>query len=795
MSGKLISKKKISGKKIDKPNRTRNRIVGAMNQGTSGFGSRVGDSGRNNPTERRMQVVMGTAEQNKLLVQILGIINRQPETKKCISEILSSIKRYGQFEAVGIRIKSGEDYPYYQTSGFPGEFVLAEMNLCSVNYEGNVERDSDGNVCLECMCGNIICGRTTTEFPCFTKGGSFWSNSTTKMLASTSVEARALLRNRCNSEGYESVALVPLKSGDEIIGLLQLNDRRENMFTIEDIEFYEELGNSIGIAIERQNNQSQLTESENQRAAFMDSAGEAFHLVDSDFNITEINRIAIDSLLVYRDDIKNKDDIIGMNIFKIYPFLKQGSIRNKMMKVLKTSQSYSWESMASHSLRGELYYSAQIFKVNDGLGFVLTDITERKHSLVMLEEANAIVNRSSSMAFTWQNKKGWPVDFVTENVRRVLGYTAQEFINGVISYETCIHPDDVQRVGQEVELFSSDSRRTEFVHEPYRLVRKDGSCLIVNDWTAIIRNEEGEITHYRGFVEDITERELAEEELKKKSHELSGRVKELNCLYSVLQMNIDPDYSVSEVIQGVVDIIPSSCQYPEITCARVVISDQTYTTVNFVETEWKFTTEIFVKDKVEGSIEVYYTKEMPELTEGPFQIEERSLINALCEAVGSYLERKQAEEKLHSTNLRLIGESQSLQESNIALKEVMATIEVDKKDSLLRIQSNINRIVLPLVQKLKASANSNQEGYFQLLEDNLNDVTSPFISKLESQFARLSPREVEICKMLTNGMTSKEIATALNTSTGTVFNQRKTIRKKLGIRSDNVNLVSFLKTI
>jgi signal transduction histidine kinase len=72
------------------------------------------------------------------------------------------------------------------------------------------------------------------------------------LLASTTDQDRqARTRNRCNSEGYESVALIPLRSGSEIIGLLQLNDRRPNRFTEESVRFFEGLGASIGIALSR----------------------------------------------------------------------------------------------------------------------------------------------------------------------------------------------------------------------------------------------------------------------------------------------------------------------------------------------------------------------------------------------------------------------------------------------------------------------------------------------------------------------------------------------------------------
>ena len=115
------------------------------------------------------------------------------------------------------------------------------------------------------MCGNVIQGRTNPSFLFFTQGGSFWSNSTTELLATTSEEDRqARTRNRCNGEGYESVALIPLRSDREIIGLLQLNDSRKNCFTLDMIGFFEGIGASIGIVLERKQSDEALEKAKNE---------------------------------------------------------------------------------------------------------------------------------------------------------------------------------------------------------------------------------------------------------------------------------------------------------------------------------------------------------------------------------------------------------------------------------------------------------------------------------------------------------------------------------------------------
>jgi PAS domain S-box-containing protein len=142
------------------------------------------------------------------------------------------------------------------------------------------------------------------------------------------------------------------------------------------------------------------------------------------------------------------------------------------------------------------------------------DITERKNSEKALREAYDIINRSSSVAFTWKNQEGWPVEFVSENVGRILGYTAKEFMSGKFDYIDCVHPDDRERVNREVTQASSKEEIVEFTHEPYRIIARDGSERIVRDRSYVVRKHDGCITHYKGIVEDITRQKLMEEERK-----------------------------------------------------------------------------------------------------------------------------------------------------------------------------------------------------------------------------------------------------------------------------------------
>ncbi|MHC4573021.1 MAG: ATP-binding protein [Planctomycetota bacterium] len=136
-----------------------------------------------------------------------------------------------------------------------------------------------------------------------------------------------------------------------------------------------------------------------------------------------------------------------------------------------------------------------------------------------------------------------------------------------------------------------------------------------------------------------------EEQLRRYSHDLEERVKDLNCLYGVAS-SIQKGQSLEATFQDVLALIPAGWHYPDITRAKLRFDGAEYVVEPFEETPWRLTSDIVVDGKKRGSVEVYYVEECPELDEGPFLAEERSLINGIAYALSQATERKRAEERL-----------------------------------------------------------------------------------------------------------------------------------------------------
>ena len=200
-------------------------------------------------TERRQT----DADQN-LATEVLRVLNRGgSDPHRLIGDVLHLVKESTGFDAVGLRLRGGDDCPYYQQVGFTADFLRAEDSLCARGEDGAICRDASGQGVLECTCGLVLSGRTDTSMSCFTEGGSFWTNRSSELLAlPPEADPRTNPRNRCIHTGYESFALMPVRAGEQIIGLLQLNDRQPGRFTLERIRSFERLASNLGLAIQRQ---------------------------------------------------------------------------------------------------------------------------------------------------------------------------------------------------------------------------------------------------------------------------------------------------------------------------------------------------------------------------------------------------------------------------------------------------------------------------------------------------------------------------------------------------------------
>lgn len=157
---------------------------------------------------------------------------------------------------------------------------------------------------------------------------------------------------------------------------------------------------------------------------------------------------------------------------------------------------------------------------------------------------------------------------------------------------------------------------------------------------------------------------------------------------------------------------------------------------------------------------------------------------------------KLAEERRRQSEEALLREKRKLEETNTALKVLLRQREADQLEMETIVLENMRQIVAPLMARLhKQRLSPLTESLLKKLEEQLYQITNPFLKNMSAIESALSPREIEVAVLIREGLTSKEIADQVNLSLTTVNFHRRNLRRKLNIRNTDTNLRTFLSSL
>ena len=233
--------------------------------------------------------------------------------------------------------------------------------------------------------------------------------------------------------------------------------------------------------------------------------------------------------------------------------------------------------------------------------------------------------------------------------------------------------------------------------------------------------------------------------------DLRERVKELTCLYNIAKAAAQQNLSLNVILQNIVELLPPGWLYPEIAQSRITYGNKTYSTPEFKDTNFKLSADINVNNQVSGRIELVYLEEKPEMDEGPFLQEERSLINAIARELGIIIEKRIAQkEKLilqeqlqHADRLATIGQLAAgvAHELNEPLGSILGFAQLSKKfpglpelvESDLQKIENASLYAREVIRKLLVFARQTPS---KKLPINLNNVVDDCIDLLSVRLAK-----------------------------------------------------------
>ena len=321
---------------------------------------------------------------NEMSRDILQTLNKPVALQNSIHRVISALKKGTGCDAVGIRLRDGDDFPYLGQEGFPKDFMLMENTVLERGADGGVSRDQEGKVRLEGTCGLVLSGKTDPADPLFTRGGSFWTNDSKPLLIPPPGEdPRLHPRNRGMYHGYASIALVPIRSKDGIIGLIHLNDRRKGRFSLAAIERMEGIATHIGEALMRKQAEEKFRDSKVLMDTVVESTPLMLFLKDAaDLRFVMFNR-AGEELLGY-----DRKDLLGKNDLDLFPPEQAAQFMAKDREVLERATGIvdiPEEPILTAGKETRLLHTRKVsIKGADGatqylLG-ISEDITERKRT-------------------------------------------------------------------------------------------------------------------------------------------------------------------------------------------------------------------------------------------------------------------------------------------------------------------------------------------------------------------------------------------------------------------------------
>ena len=201
------------------------------------------------------------------------------------------------------------------------------------------------------------------------------------------------------------------------------------------------------------------------------------------------------------------NDIIGKNFNEILPF----EVSKKLSDALNEIRQGSNMQSISYSLPIEgltRWYTAIISPVYidsetiDSYIVVTRDVTTETNAKFQLTAERQLFLEGPTVIFKWDVADGWPVNYVSPNILDLLGYPPSDLTSGKISFGSLVHPDEAESIS-EATLYNIRFNSNYF-HQEYRLLKKDGTYIAVSDHSTIFRNSSGEAESILGYIQDIS---------------------------------------------------------------------------------------------------------------------------------------------------------------------------------------------------------------------------------------------------------------------------------------------------
>jgi len=252
-----------------------------------------------------------------------------------------------------------------------------------------------------------------------------------------------------------------------------------------------------------------------------------------------------------------------------------------------------------------------------------------------------LLNNTSLGVIEWD--KNSKVIYWNKQAENIFGWKSSESV-GKNMNKKIIPQEDLNSMLENVNLLLQSKIKTNTNES--RNLTKNNKIIFCRWFNSITRNKKGEAQSVLSLVQDITVHKFSEVEKEKAIYDLNERVKELTLLNKVSTILQDTETELSKIFGKILSVIPEGWQYPEITECRILFEDKIYKSSNYLDnSEWKQSCEFKISSGKIFKLEIIYTSQKPNESEGPFLKEERNLLNLICSMIKSYLDNRQSDDE------------------------------------------------------------------------------------------------------------------------------------------------------
>jgi PAS domain S-box-containing protein len=303
---------------------------------------------------------------------------------------------------------------------------------------------------------------------------------------------------------------------------------------------------------ERKKVDQALRESEEQYRTLIEKIQAAVVVHNADTSILMSNSLAQEFLGLTRDQMLGKMSIdpywhfsdengkyVDIDKYPVNLVLSTGKkLRNYVLRVHRPSlENEVWVLVNADPVYNK---DKQIIQVI----VTFIDITQRKKAQSDLEEERKLFIGGPNVAFKWKSDEGWSIEYVSPNIAKVFGYSPEYLMNSKIKYINLIHQNDLKYITDEIRI--NEEKKLSYFELEYRIIRADGEPRWIYNFITVVRDSNGEVTHYNGHIIDITEDKQAKDEIQKLNLNLEQRVAERTKQLESLNKELESfSYSIS----------------------------------------------------------------------------------------------------------------------------------------------------------------------------------------------------------------------------------------------------------